>query len=163
MNRKWRPASITEFYEWGKIIKTYRDKTGCIIYVSDNYLDVYVDIPNDGDMISSDESVSSGVNCYGHTPLAYMMMIYLKITKIWLRKNKVARRWLNRVVKNKLFFEGRPFKDYFFSDGQVNWKLVAETARLSPSDLLFLSYDVDWEGYDPFRNYPEVYEENNSD
>lgn len=163
-NRKGLAKDLVEFSEWSGISRHYRDKTGCIIYLSEDLADIYVETLCDVERISSDDSVHSGVGHYEKTPLLFMMADYLRITKVMLRSNKQARRWFNNAVKNNFHYAGRLFKEYFLPDGRVNWTLVIEAAEITLPQLEFIMKcdGIKWNGYDPLRDCKEYQEDDPS-
>ena len=160
-NRRGFARDIIRSFGWKSISKHYRDKSGCIIYLSDDLSDIYIDLPWEEGTLSSDDSKNSGTKYYKGTPLLYMMADYLRITKVVLRKNKRARRWLNRIIKNTFRYAGKLFKEYFLPDGTVNWTLLMQACEITLDDLVFIMKcdGIDWKGYDPLWNCKE-YQEN---
>ena len=162
MDRKWvLKGVLLDFVGWSGISEHYRDRKGCIMYLSEDRQDIYVDIPFDDEWLSSDDSVHRGVGCFRKTPLLFMMADYLRITKVMLRSNKRARRWFNNVVKNNFHYAGRLFKEYFLPDGRVDWTLVIEAAEITLPQLEFIMKcdGIKWNGYDPLRDCKEYQED----
>lgn len=153
-NRKGLANHLITFYEWGSITSCYRDKRGCIIYLSGDKSEIIVDILMDREIICSDDSKNNGIKYYSKTPLLYMMARYLRITKVMLKNNKRARRWFNSMIKNNFHYAGKLFKDYFLPNGEVNWPLFIEKSKVTLPHLerIMLCEGVEWEGYDPLKN-----------
>ena len=140
---------------WEGISSVYRDRLGCIIYISKDKQDIYVDVPGEEATLCSDDSKSGGVSYYKFTPLHYMIVKYLEITKVWLRNNKQARRWLNRFIKNNFIYSGKLFKEYFLPSGEINWDLVINDSVVNDLDDLkstLFGEGINWCGYNPLRN-----------
>ena len=161
-NRKGFARDLMFYFGWDNIYAHYRDRSGCIIYMSGDRSDVYIDTPRDVGSLSSDDSKCSGVEYYGETPLLYMMADYLRITKVMLRNNKRARRWFNFMVKNNFHYAGKLFKEYFLPDGRVNWTLLINAAKITLPQLEFVMKcdGIKWNGYDPLKDCKEYQEDN---
>ena len=163
MNRKGFARETILSFGWEGISEHYRDKSGCIIYLSSDKSNIYIDVPNDVGSLSSDDSKESGIAYYGKTPLTYMVADYLRITKVMLRNNKRARRWFNSKVKNNFYYAGRLFKEYFLPDGRVNWSLIIQVDGDSDHVYCILFGEgIDWKGYDPVRGCDE-FQKNRTD
>lgn len=133
--------------------ESYRNRRGTIIYVSDKQQSIYVDIPGDEELIQSDLE-SFLYNKQETTTLQYFIPNYLRVIKVLLSKDKVARRWFNKRVKNFIFV-GKPFRYYLNQDGSINWNLVSTITGKSLKELLFFiedNYDSNWGNYNPYKD-----------
>jgi len=143
-NRKGIQNELIKHKEWKGIAEQhYRDKKSCIIYVSEDYTEIYVDTKEDDETISTNPIFTT---CH---PLIFAMISYLKVTKILLKNNKRARKWLNSCLKANFVFCDKPFGDYFLDNGEVNWKLVVSETKTDIDRLIFVITDDTWKWYCP--------------
>lgn len=142
-NRKGIQKELISHEGWGGIAEHYRDRKSCIIYVSSSCSEIYIDTGKQDEIISTSPMLTT---CH---PLIFAMISYLKVTRVLLKDNKRARRWLNKLIKTNFEFCNKSFGEYFLDGGEVNWKLVISDTKTDVDKLLFVIKDDNWEEYCP--------------
>ena len=153
-NRRGYAQEIKGFFNIPGLSLHYRDRKKCIIYVSENGGDIFVDLPGETiGILRSDQGHHSYKDC--KSILHFVITDYLIITKVLLRDNRQARRWFNKVAKANLVYGGKPFSEFFTETGAINWDEVEKVTGESKDLIAFLIDDEDigsWKGYNPFTD-----------
>lgn len=156
-NRKGIQRVLTQDFEWPGISLHYRDKFSCIVYVSEDYSEMYIDTPDDSETISINNPIPGK---HSVPQLMYALLAYIRATKVVLKNNKKARQFVNKVLKDNFVFYGKRFGEFFLDDGEIDWDLVMEVTGLDFGKIVFLiNDDIDWGGYCPLRIYRKRKEE----
>ena len=147
MNRNGLVRRLLNFCEWPGIELHYRDKKGCIIYISKNYSELYIDTPYDEETIYTVDLFKRDIPI-----LLYSIISFLKITKVMLKENKRARRFVNKVMKKKFTYDGISFRECFDNRGEIDWIKVQCLTKLDKETIKFIVLDeYELGNYNPFK------------
>jgi len=152
-NRKGLIKSLISRFGLENLRRCYRSKNGVLIYTTEDFSNIFVDLPKDDEYFQSD---LGNALIDEKTVLPYVIPNYLRIVKVLLRNDKLGRTVFNDIVKSNFVFAGHLFGEFFTTSGNLDFNKIVEVSECSKEILDYAISDEinnsEWGGYNPYKD-----------